>query len=551
MTEKLNIALCQYNPLLGDLKGNVTRMRALYREMVKEGADLVVFPELSISGYPPEDLVLGPTFVAACRKAVEELAAITVDGPGLICGSVWLEGGRRYNALLLLEQGKVAAIRPKHNLPNYLVFDEKRLFDAGPLPEAVVYRGVRLGLLNCEDMWYPEVTAHLKAQDAAFLLVANASPFSTNKQKRRFAAAQARVRESGLPLLYLNQIGGQDTLVFDGGSFALQADGTLASRWPRFEECSDIITCAPSGNGWQLSGPAPVSQPEGDSEIYAALVLGLRDYVQKNYFSGVVLGLSGGIDSALTAAVAVDALGAEQVHCLMMPSQFTSTASLEDAAACAESLGVKLDTLPITSMVGAFEQVWEQSFGHLPVGLTHENVQARLRGLLLMAVSNETGAMLLTTGNKSEMAVGYTTLYGDMNGGYSVLKDVYKTTVFRLARWRNAHLPLNGRGPGGQVIPERILSKPPSAELRPDQTDQDSLPPYDVLDKVLYALVEEQRSVAEVAAQGFERPMVEKVQKMLYAAEYKRRQSPPGVRVSTRAFDRDRRYPITNRFFPS
>lgn len=550
MTNQLNIALAQYNPTLGDFAGNAEKIRSIHAEVVAKGADLVVFPEMSISGYPPEDLALGPSFIAACKAAVEGLLPLTKDGPAIVIGSVWIEAEHRLNALLLLEKGRILALRGKHELPNYLVFDEKRLFHAGPLPEPVVFNGVRVGLLNCEDMWHSRVSGHLKANGAELLICASASPFSRGKQGRRYEVARQRVEETGLPMLYLNQLGGQDSLVFDGGSFAMQDDGQVVVNGPRFAEHVAMITCRQTDVGWRLDDGERTPSISGDAEIYAAMVLGLRDYVNKNRFPGVVLGMSGGIDSALSAAVAVDALGPERVHCVMLPSRFTSDASTEDATACAKALGASLDAMPIEPSVTAFESSLTPIFGHEPAGLTHENLQARVRGVALMAISNETGAMLLTTGNKSEMAVGYATIYGDMNGGYSVLKDVYKTTVYRLARWRNAQVPVNGLGPSGAVIPERIITKAPTADLRPDQKDEDSLPSYDMLDAILYALVEEQRSVAEVAAQGFERETVEKVQNLLYAAEYKRRQAPPGVRISRRAFERDRRYPMTNRFRP-
>ncbi len=550
MTDSLVIALAQINPTVGDLDGNVARILDARAKAAAAGADLVVFSELVVIGYPPEDLVLKPALQAASAKAVERLAAATADGgPAMLVGAPEAADGVVYNACMLLDAGRVAAVRRKHKLPNYGVFDEKRVFAAGPAPGPIAFRGVPLGAMICEDMWTPDVTECLEETGAEILVVVNGSPFETDKPDDRLGLAVARVTESGLPLIYVNQVGGQDELVFDGASFVLDADRSLRAQAPAWREAVEITRWTRGGDGRWSCAPGAIAPPvEGLAAIYQAMMTGLADYVGKNGFPGVVIGLSGGIDSALTAAVAVDALGADRVHCLMMPSRYTSAESLEDAAACAKRLGVRLDTVAIEPAVAAFDEMLADLFAGTEPDVTEENIQARIRGLILMAVSNKSGAMVVTTGNKSEMSVGYATLYGDMCGGYSVLKDIYKTTVFALARWRNETLPERARGPGGVVIPERIIEKPPSAELRPDQTDQDSLPPYDLLDEILVRLIEHEDGVDELVARGYPRDVAQRVSRMLDLAEYKRRQAPPGVKITRRAFGRDRRYPITNRF---
>jgi len=548
MTDRLTIALAQLNPTVGDVPGNA----ALIRRARKEAgdADLVVTPELVMSGYPPEDLVLKRAFQEAIVSAVNELAAETADGgPGLIIGTPWAENGALYNAALLLEGGKIAAVRLKHDLPNYGVFDEKRVFKAGPLPGPVNFRGVRLGLMVCEDMWSPDVAECLEESGAELLLVINGSPYEIDKLDLRFNHAVGRVTESGLPLIYVNQVGGQDELVFDGASFALGKDSQLAVQLPGWVEHVGITRWSRGNDGWRCDAGERVKPLEGPEAIYAALVVGLRDYVVKNRFPGVIIGLSGGIDSALTAAVAADALGPDKVRCVMMPSPYTSQASLDDAADCAKRLGVRLDTVSIEPAMAAFEQMLKPLFGNAPPNTTEENIQARSRGVTLMALSNKTGAMVLSTGNKSEMSVGYATLYGDMCGGYSVLKDVYKMTVYQLARWRNAHVLAGGKGPKGAVIPDRIFTKAPTAELKPNQTDQDTLPPYELLDAILHCLNEEDLGVRQTAAKGgYDIKLVQRVWRMLVGAEYKRRQAPPGVKITARSFGRDRRYPMVNGF---
>jgi len=549
MTDTLCIALAQTNPTVGDVVGNVARLRQARADAAEKNADLVVSSELVVSGYPPEDLVLRPVFQDTVEREVAALAAETADGgPAMLIGAPWVQEGKLYNAALLLDGGAISAVRFKHDLPNYGVFDEKRVFQQGPLPGPVNFRGVRLGVMVCEDMWTGDVTECLEESGAELLVVINGSPFEDEKQDQRLNLAVARVTESGLPLIYVNQVGGQDELVFDGGSFALNADSSLRAQTASWREDMGLTQWRRGDSGWVCEITDRIAAPEGDASVYAAMVLGLRDYVRKNGFPGVIIGLSGGIDSALTAAVAVDALGADQVRCVMMPSPYTSDDSLEDAALCAERLGVRLDSISIGPAMGAFDDMLRDSFGDLPADTTEENIQARSRGLALMALSNKTGAMVVSTGNKSEMSVGYATLYGDMCGGYSVLKDVYKMAVFSLSRWRNDHVPDDGLGPAGEVIPLRIITKPPSAELKPDQTDQDSLPPYEDLDHILNCLNERDLSIDDVVTQGYPRELVLRVWRMLIGAEYKRRQAPPGVKITGRSFGRDRRYPIVNAF---
>jgi NAD+ synthase len=542
----LTIALAQLNPTVGDIDGNLTRIRQARDRAAAMGADLVVLPELALIGYPPEDLVLRPSVVDACHAGIDCLVRDSHDAPALIATTPWRENGHVYNAAILIDKGTTTR-RFKSDLPNYGVFDEKRVFTPGPIPEPVTFRGITLGVPVCEDIWTPPVTAHLARAGAELFIVPNGSPFETGKFPTRIELARARTTETNRPLIYVNQIGGQDELVFDGRSFVLNRTGELAcsmagwdeeiglSRWTR---TSEGLVCEPSG----CEAPG-----EELGDIYCALVTGLRDYVAKNGFPGVVLGLSGGVDSALSAAVAVDALGADRVLGVRLPSPFTGPVSMEEAQVVAERLGIKLLTLPIEQVMASAETALTPVFEGRARDVTEENLQARIRGLILMALSNKFGSMLLTTGNKSEMSVGYATLYGDMCGGFSVLKDIYKTEVYRLSRWRNANRPRLANGPLGEVIPERTLTRPPTAELRPNQTDQDSLPPYDQLDAILTGLIEEEKSVDEISGIA-PREIVVRVQQMLYTAEYKRRQAPPGVKVSRRSFGRDRRYPITNRF---
>lgn len=548
MTDSLSIALVQIAQRVGDLAGNADAMLSW---RAKAGAvDLVLFPELQLIGYPPEDLVLKPALVARAQIELARLAAATVDGgPAMLVGSVFAEQGQLFNGVALLDGGKIAAVRYKHELPNYGTFDEKRIFTPGPLPEPVLFRGVKLGLPICEDAWLPKVSAHLVEQGAELLISVNGSPYEIDKDDRRMSQVfAARVRETGLPLIFLNRIGGQDEVVFDGASFVINADVSMAHRLPDWEEALAITQWTRTTRGWQCAHVPLAEWDSHPADIYHAMMIGLRDYVNANRFPGVVLGLSGGIDSAICAAIAADALGADRVWCVMMPSRFTSQASLDDAAACAKMIGCRLDIIPISPAVEAFDTMLSDSFSDKNVDITEENIQSRIRGVTLMALSNKLGPMLLTTGNKSEMSVGYATIYGDMAGGYNPLKDAYKMTVFAISRWRNANKPRLGLGPDGPVMPESIITKPPSAELRDNQKDSDSLPDYPILDPILHGLVEEELSVDEVAACGFERDVVARIERLLCLAEYKRRQAPPGVKLGTRNFGRDRRYPITNAF---
>lgn len=550
ISDRIRIAVAQLNPTVGDLTGNADKVRKARDEAAQLGADLVLFPELTLSGYPPEDLVLKPAFVHRCMDLVSELASETKgEGPGLLIGSPWAEDGQLYNAVALVDDGEIKSVRYKYDLPNYSVFDEKRVFAAGPLPGPMDFRGVRLGVPICEDIWNDEVCECLAETGAELLLVPNGSPYWHNRAEERLQVVVSRVVESDLPLIYCNQIGGQDELVFDGGSFGLQANRTLAFQMPQFT--SDLaITEWVKGEDevWVCESGPKAALPDLDTANWQACVLGLRDYVTKNGFPGVVLGLSGGIDSAICAAMAVDALGADKVHAIMLPYRYTSEESIQDAAECAAALGIRYDTVPIEEPVLGFTSVLSDLFAGTKSDTTEENLQSRARGVILMAVSNKFGHMVVTTGNKSEMSVGYATLYGDMNGGYNPIKDLYKTQVYHLADWRNHNRPDGMLGPEGEVIPTNIITKVPTAELRENQTDQDSLPPYDVLDDILNCFVEDEMSVNEIEARGHDKALIHKVEHLLYIAEYKRRQAPPGVKITRRNFGKDRRYPITNRF---
>jgi len=558
MADGITLALAQINPTVGSVDGNLALIRRAREEARAGGADVLVLPELALSGYPPEDLVLKPAFLQALHQAAHALARETDDGgPAVLLTTPWSVDGpdekgsmvrRSTNAVLYLDGGRIVTRREKVDLPNYGVFDEVRVFRPGALPGPINVRGFKLGVMICEDMWTPDAAETLAESGAEILIVPNGSPFERAKLEVRLQLALARVNETGLPLVYLNQVGGQDELVFDGNSFALDADRRLAAQLASFDSQVAIAR-------WERQGEvlrcveAPRQPPlEGHEEVYRALMLGLADYVGKNRFPGIVLGLSGGIDSAISAAIAVDALGAERVRAVMMPSPFTSQDSLDDAAECAALLGIQLDSVAIEPAMDAFGAMLRPLFDGMPPGVAEENVQARARGLTLMAISNKLGPMVLSTGNKSEMSVGYATLYGDMCGGFNVLKDVYKTEVYALSRWRNQAKPAAAKGPAGRVIPERIITKAPTAELRPNQTDQDSLPPYDELDRILEGLVEREASVEELVGAGHARDTVLRVWRMLDGAEYKRRQACPGVKITTRALSRDRRYPITNGF---
>lgn len=541
MIKKLIITTAQLNFTVGDLEGNREKILLAHKEAHKEKADLVIFSEMSVTGYPPEDLVLRPHFQDKSIDIIHELAKETGNGTAMLVGSLWREGTSIYNAAILLDKGKIASVTCKYNLPNYGVFDEKRIFSVPPKPSPIEFRGVKLGIMVCEDMWNFDTAKSLKKQGARLLISINASPFESDKHNLRIDIARKNLEATKLPLIYLNQIGGQDELVFDGGSFIMSDKGEIIFRQPQWEESVKTTEWQLKKNKWVMQSDTSLPETEENrlQTIYSALKLGLRDYVTKNGFKGVVLGMSGGIDSAITAAIAVDALGADKVHLVMMPSKYTSRVSIEDAKQCARLLDVKLDEIPIKKLVGSFTKTMKPFFKNTKPDITEENIQSRIRGNILMALSNKFGYMVLTTGNKSEMAVGYATLYGDMCGGYNVLKDVYKTDVFALTKWRNEIV---------EVIPHNIIIKPPTAELRPGQRDDDTLPPYDVLDDILIHLIEMRHSSRQVAEHGHPIKVVERVARLVKLSEYKRFQSPPGVKITRLAFGRDRRYPITNLF---
>jgi len=550
MPDTLKITLAQLNQSVGDLAGNAAAMLAARERAARAGSDLIVFPEFQLIGYPPEDLILKPALIERAAAELEGLAEATEDGgPAMLVGSVFVQDGALHNGVALLDGGKIAAIRFKHELPNYGTFDEVRLFQPGPLPEPIVFRGVMIGVPICEDIWQPEVCRHLANFGAELFICVNGSPYEIDKDALRIdGVAKRRAVDTGLPLAYLNRVGGQDELVFDGASFVVNGDGSLAVQLKDWEEQEVTTTWTRTATGWRCDRGDVSLLADHPEDIYCAMVLALRDYVNRNGFPGVVLGLSGGIDSAICAAIAADALGAERVSCVMLPSRFTSQESLDDAAECARLIGCRHSVIPIQPAVAGFDEMLADSFADRTVDITEENLQSRIRGVTLMALSNKFGPMLLTTGNKSEMSVGYATIYGDMAGGYNPLKDAYKTTVFAISRWRNTQRPRIGLGPDGPVMPDNIITKPPSAELRPDQKDSDSLPPYDVLDAILLGLVEHDKCVDQLVAEGFERQTVVRIERLLHLAEYKRRQAPPGVKLGSRNFGRDRRYPISHAF---
>ena len=545
----LRIAVAQLNPVVGDFAGNLALAREARASAAAAAADLIVLTELFVCGYPPEDLVLRPAFIAACAEAVSTLASDTSDGgPAILVGAPTAAEGGVHNSVLLLDGGRVAAVRHKRVLPNDGVFDEKRVFIPGPPQKPVDFRGVCLGLPICEDLWAADAPEAAARSGAEVVIVVNGSPWWRGKDLERRKVAGRVARGANVPVIYANMVGGQDELVFDGGSFGLDADGSVGFRLPGFATGLATVGIAQRDGAWRLepSDVAPVMT--GEEADWRASVLGLRDYVEKNRFPGVVFGLSGGIDSAVVAAMAVDALGPGRVRALMLPYRFTAAQSLEDAAACARALGVRYDVAPIGAAVAGLDEALRPLFAGTPPGVAEENLQARARGVMLMAVSNKFGPLLLTTGNKSELATGYATLYGDMAGGFNSLKDLYKTEVYRLAHWRNASSGAGLLGPAGPVIPAAIIRRPPTAELMENQTDQDTLPPYPVLDAILFDLIERQLSAAAIIESGQDADTVRRVAALVAAAEHKRRQAAPGVKLGPRAFGRDRRYPITNRF---
>jgi len=548
MADTFRLTLAQLNPTVGAIAANAALARDAWDQGRAAGADMVALTEMFLTGYQTQDLVRKPAFLAHALAEIDRLAAACADGPALGIGAPLLKQGNLYNAYYILHRGRVSATVLKHDLPNDSVFDEKRLFSAADLQGPSSLIPLRLGIPICEDAWHPEVAETLAETGAEILLVPNGSPYHRGKPAIRTNLMVARVVETGLPLVYLNMIGGQDDQVFDGASFVLNPGGQLMAQLPQFAPCLTHVDFARTPDGWRAQPGMMALMPGAHEADYHAMVLSLRDYLAKTGFRKVLLGLSGGIDSALVAAIAADAVGPDQVQCVMLPSAYTSQTSLDDAAAVARALGCRLDTVPITGAQGAVADALAPLFAGTEPGLTEENIQSRLRGLMLMALSNKTGAMLLTTGNKSELAVGYCTIYGDMNGGYNPIKDLYKTRVFDTCRWRNAQHRDWMAGPAGAVIPTRVIEKPPSAELRPDQRDDDSLPPYPVLDAILEGLVDRDAAVADLVAEGFDRATVRKVEHLLYISEYKRFQAAPGTRLTKKAFWLDRRYPIANRW---
>ena len=550
MTDVTSIALAQLNPHLGNIGENVARLLDARRDAAAVGADIIVTPEMYLSGYPCDDLVLRSDFMSEVASGLDDLAAATADGgPAIIVGAPHAENGVITNAVFVIDEGAIKARRDKVNLPNYGVFDDKRNFVPGAMPGPVLVRGRRLGLPICEDIWTPDVVECLAESGAEIIISLNASPFDQLKSDSRMVHAVSRAVESELPFIYVNMVGGQDELVFDGASFALGADGSLAAHLPSFSEATVTIRVDEDFGASSLTGQM-TPPDEGMAALYRGLTMGLRDYVDKNGFPGVVLGLSGGIDSALVAVLAVDALGPDRVHAVMMPSPYTSTESLEDAADLAGRLGIRLDEVSIGPAMDAMDGMLAQQFGDTAAGIAEENIQSRLRGMILMGISNKHGPMVLATGNKSEYAAGYSTLYGDMCGGFAPIKDVWKVEVFDLCRWRNANMPRGGAGPEGEIIPVRIIEKPPSAELRPDQKDTDSLPPYERLDDIMRALCEEMVDTETIVARGHDRDEVARASQLLFRAEYKRFQAAPGPKMTALAFGRERRLPLTSGFNP-
>ena len=548
MADTFRITLAQLNPTVGDLSGNADLARKAWAEGKKAGANLVALPEMFIAGYNAQDLVMKPAFQRDAMTHIEALAADCADGPALAIGTPLADGDKLYNAYLILQGGKITSRLLKHELPNETVFDEVRIFDSGPLAGPYVVDGVRVGSPICEDAWHPDVSETLEETGAEFLLVPNGSPYYRDKMETRMNHMVSRVIETELPLIYLNMVGGQDDQIFDGATFALNPGGKLALQMPQFDEAIQHIDLERGPDGWQVVPQELAKLPDPWEADYRVMVQGLRDYMAKTGFKKVLLGLSGGIDSAIVATIAADALGPENVRCVMLPSEYTSQESLDDAEAVANALGCRYDYVPISEGRAAITNTLAPLFEGTKPDLTEENIQSRLRGLLLMAMSNKFGEMLLTTGNKSEVAVGYATIYGDMSGGYNPIKDMYKTRVFETCRWRNTNHRPWMMAPAGEMIPDNIITKPPTAELREDQKDSDSLPDYPVLDRLLELLVDGNASIADCVAEGFERETAKKVEHLIYISEYKRFQSAPGPRLTKGAFWLDRRYPIVNRW---
>ena len=546
----VSVALAQLNPHLGDVSANCQKLLQMRERAAAKGADIILTPEMFLAGYPADDLVLRADFMDRIEAAISRLAKATADGgPAIIVGAPCRDKDVLYNSAFILDGGKIVARRDKVNLPNYGVFDDKRHFTPGQLQGPVLLRGMRLGIAVCEDIWFPDLCEMLGETGAEIILSLNASPFENAKTDMRMMHAVSRMTETGLPFVYVNMVGGQDELVFDGSSFALNLGGKIASQMPSFSEGLSLLEVRSQSGTCHLTGQ--ISWPAAaEEDVWRALTLGVRDYVEKNGFPGVILGLSGGVDSAIVAVLAVDALGPERVRVVMMPSDYTADISLVDAEELADNLGLTLETIALRAGMDAFDSMLEASLEGTEMDVTEENIQSRLRGMILMALSNKFGNMVLATGNKSEYAAGYSTLYGDMCGGFAPIKDVWKTEIFKLCEWRNTALPRGVLGPDGEVIPRRIITRPPSAELRPDQQDTDSLPPYDILDAILIALTEEMADTDTIVSRGYERETVERVSAMLFRTEYKRFQAAPGPKVTPRAFGRDRRLPLTSGFKP-
>ena len=549
-SSSMSVALAQLNPHLGDVSANCQKLLQMRERAAAKCADIILTPEMFLAGYPADDLVLRADFMDRIEAAISRLAKATADGgPAIIVGAPCRDKDVLYNSAFILDGGKIVARRDKVNLPNYGVFDDKRHFTPGQLQGPVLLRGMRLGIAVCEDIWFPDLCEMLGETGAEIILSLNASPFENAKTDMRMMHAVSRMTETGLPFVYVNMVGGQDELVFDGSSFALNLGGKIASQMPSFSEGLSLLEVRSQSGTCHLTGQ--ISRPAAaEEDVWRALTLGVRDYVEKNGFPGVILGLSGGVDSAIVAVLAVDALGPERVRVVMMPSDYTADISLADAEELADNLGLTLETIALRAGMDAFDSMLEASLEGTEMDVTEENIQSRLRGMILMALSNKFGNMVLATGNKSEYAAGYSTLYGDMCGGFAPIKDVWKTEIFKLCEWRNTALPRGVLGPDGEVIPRRIITRPPSAELRPDQQDTDSLPPYDILDAILIALTEEMADTDTIVSRGYERETVERVSAMLFRTEYKRFQAAPGPKVTPRAFGRDRRLPLTSGFKP-